>query len=111
MRTLPSLKEKRRYLVFEVISERKHGLDEVKKAIMDSLTSFLGASGMAKAKMRMLADKWDEDKQKGVIVMERKNLDSVKAALCMATSVSGEKAIIRSAGASGILKKAVEKFY
>ena len=111
MRTFPSTREKKRYLVFEVISNRKHDFEAIKDALLHAFSSFLGVSGSAKAKPRILQDKWDKEKQKGIIAVERKSVWSARAAMCMATKAGDEKAIIRTIGTSGIMKKAIAKYY
>lgn len=111
MRAFPSLKEKRRYLVFEVLSGEKHGFAEVKSALLESVSGFFGQHGLAKSKLRVLADKWEYERQRGVIVAERKSVESVKAAFCLAGRVGKSAAVIRCLGVSGILKKAVAKYY
>ena len=109
MRTYPSLKEKRRYLVFEIISDRKASFEEVKHAIHDSALGFMGRLGMAKAKLRFISDKWDLEKQTGVLITERKSLDKIRASLCLTTKIGINKAIITSVASSGILKKALSR--
>ncbi len=111
MRSYPSLKDKRRYLVFEIISSEKHSYNEARGAITKSVSTFLGASGLAKSKLRLLADKWDGKNQRGILSAERKSVDSIKASFCLANNVGQNRAIIRSLGLSGILKKAINKYY
>ncbi len=108
MRAYPSLKDKRRYIVFEIISSEKHSFNEAREAVNKAVSSFAGASGHAKSKLRLLADKWDGKRQRGIVSAERKSVELVKASFCLAGQ---SKAIIRSIGLSGILKKAISKYY
>ncbi|MBI2141907.1 hypothetical protein HYU15_00265 [Candidatus Woesearchaeota archaeon] len=111
MRAFPSLREKRRYLVFEVVSGQKHIFAEVKEALLSAVSEFFGSREVARFKPRVLADKWDFERQRGVLVAERKGMEKVKAAVCLASRIGKSRAIIRSLGMSGILRKAIAKHY
>ncbi|MBI2134028.1 hypothetical protein HYU11_05075 [Candidatus Woesearchaeota archaeon] len=111
MRSLPSLKDKRRYLVFEIISSEKHSFADAKEAVVDAISSFTGTSGLSRSKLRVLQDKWDIKRQRGILSGERKSMDNIKASLCLAGKAGENQAIIRSLGMSGILKKAIKKYY
>jgi|SRR3989338_7281742 len=108
---LPSLREKKRYLVYEVISKsRFNDTVHVNKAVLDASKEFLGNLGMAKAGIIPINDQWNADMQRGVIRVNNRHVDELKASLVFARSVDGKEAIIRSIGASGILKKAKQKY-
>ncbi len=108
---LPSLREKKRYLVFEVISKNKIAdSGAVSRAILDHSLQFLGQLGTAKAGLMVLNNKWDHKLQRGIIKVSHKHVDAAKAALIFADKVNDEEAIFRSLGVSGILNKAVGKY-
>ncbi len=111
MKSLPSLKEKKRYLVFEVIAERRAGFHEVKEAVSKTILGFVGSHGFARLKPRLLADRWDGQRQRGVIVVSRRWVDQLRSALCLVTEVDRSPAIVRTLGVSGILRRALSKFY
>lgn len=100
---LPSLKEKRRYLAFQVISETKIGFSEVKAAILDELESLVGRLGMAKANVSFIDELKDN---KGIIKVNNKYLDYLKASFVSLRDINNKKAIVRSIGISGVLNKA-----
>ena len=97
---LSSLKEKKRYLVYEAIDENINGeiLIEIAK---DVCNRFLGELGMAKAGVMFLEDNFDN---KAVIKVNNKYVDEVRTALSLS------EIPLRVVGVSGILKKAEEKF-
>lgn len=97
--------------MFEVVSGQKHSFEEVKEALLSAVSGFFGSQGTARFKPRLLSDKWDFERQRGVLVAERKGMEKVRAALCLASGVGKGRAIIRSLGMSGILKKALAKHY
>lgn len=102
---MPSLRERKRYLVFEVISKGKVSFNDLSKSLIKVVHSFLGELESAKANIKLLPDKWDREKQEGIIRINRKYVNHVKAALCLITKIKNRKVIIRSIWVSGILKK------
>lgn len=109
---LPSQREKKRYLVFEIISKNKvKPLSEVTNAIWQAILTFVGQAGAARAGISVLQDKYDSAKQKGMIRVSHKMLDTLKAALTLIREINNEPVIVRSLGTSGILKKAEEKYF
>ncbi|MBI2208810.1 ribonuclease P protein component 2 [Candidatus Woesearchaeota archaeon] len=108
---LPTLREKKRYLAYEVISGHKfNDAFEVNKAIMDAAKEFLGNLGMAKAGIMMINDQFNKEKQRGLLRVSNKHLDNLRASLIFADKIDNNDVIIRSVGASGILKKAQQKY-
>lgn len=108
---LPSLREKKRYIVFEVISkERINDINLVSSAISRCSLQFLGQLGAAKAGIMMLNNKWNPALQRGVIKVSHKHVDAAKAALTFANRIDNADVIFRSVGVSGILRKAEQKF-
>ena len=108
---MPSLREKKRYLAFEVISKQKiEDSNKVKESIMGGALEFLGHLGMAKAGAIILKDKWNKDLQRGIIKVNNKEVDNLKAALAFIEKIDGKEAIVKSVGVSGILKKAENKY-
>lgn len=108
---LPSLREKKRYLAFEIISRNRiHGFSAVNKAVWDSCLAFLGELGVSKAGIIVLGDKWSPDRQRGIIRVDRKYIDHTKVALALIKKIDGEKVIVRSVGVSGMINKADKKY-
>lgn len=108
---LPSLREKKRYLAYEIISNsRFNDAVSVNKAILDAANEFLGNLGMAHAGMIPLNDKWNGKTQRGIIRVNNKHVDELKASLIFVKKIEGKDVIVKSIGASGILKKAQQKY-
>ena len=108
---LPSLMEKKRYLAFEVISkERMSSAEEVSEAIWDCSLRFLGQLGTARAGLMVLNNKWDAQRQRGIMKVGHKHVDALKAALMFASKIKNNDVIFRSLGVSGILRKAENRF-
>jgi ribonuclease P/MRP protein subunit POP5 len=107
---LPSLREKKRYLVFEILSKSKINPLKVQEAVFQGCQQYLGEMGMAKAGLLMLNDKYNKEKQRGIIKVNNKMLNNLKAALCFVKEIDNQKVIVKSVGVSGILKKAENKY-
>lgn len=103
---LPSLKEKKRYLAFEVISESNIVFKDIKEAIISSFKELFGLEGLAKAGIQFI----DYRNNKGIIRVSTKSLDNLKAAFCFLRKVNKDDVILKSLGVSGILKKAKSNF-
>tara|TARA_Y100000310_G_scaffold345407_1_gene464642 strand:+ start:2477 stop:2824 length:348 start_codon:yes stop_codon:yes gene_type:complete len=103
---MPSLREKKRYLSFEVVSKNKNSFKSVEKAISNAVLGFLGVYGSGKAGINIMDDQFNFKEQKGIIRVNNKNVDALKASLVMVKEVDGGEAIVRSIGVSGILNKA-----
>lgn len=98
---LPSLREKKRYLGFEVLSKAKLGdFKAVSAEIMKSVSGFLGEQNLAKAGLHIFPDKYKEGK--GIIKVNNKYVDHLKASLALS------KLQIRSVAVSGMINK-IEK--
>jgi ribonuclease P/MRP protein subunit POP5 len=108
---LPSLREKKRYMVYEVISKNQfNDALHVNKAIVHAAKGFLGSLGMAKAGILPIDDQWNVDRQKGIIRVDNKQLDNLNASLVFVKEIDEKEVIVRSIGTSGILKKAKQKY-
>ena len=108
---LPSLREKKRYLVFEVMSKEKiNDFDAVSSSIWECSLKFLGKLGAAKAGIIVLNNKWNQELQRGIIKVGHRHVDELKAALIFGSKISNNDVIFRSVGVSGILKKAENNF-
>lgn len=105
---LPSLREKKRYLAFEIISKDSISLESANKAIYGQCFGYIGELGMSRAGMLMLNDKYKNNK--GILKVNHKNVDNIKSSLMLIRKINNQDVIIRVLGVSGILKKTNEKF-
>ena len=108
---LPSLREKKRYLVFEVISRQKfQDPRPVSDAILRCSSVLLGEIGAAKAGIMPLENKWNAKNQRGMLKVGHKYSDAAKASLAFVREIGGHEAICMSIGLSGMLGKAEKQF-
>ncbi len=103
---LPSLREKKRYLVYEVVSEANFGYKDIKDSIVSALKELFGLDGLARAGLDFV----EYNQNKGIIRVSTKGLDMLRASFCFVRKVNKDEIILRSLGVSGMLKKARNKF-
>ncbi len=105
---LPTLKEKKRYIVFEVVSDKKISENALEKGIQENVTRFLGELGVAKSGFMLVKDAIKGNK--GIIKTNVKYQDEMKMALNLMKNIGKEKVVVNVSGVSGILNKARKKF-
>ena len=103
---IPSLREKKRYLLFEVISAKKLDSDDIKLAVNKKLKECLGTFGLAEAGILLVHDKFEANQ--GVLRTNTKSVDKVKMALSLISKVGKEEVQVNTIKVSGILKKVME---
>lgn len=124
MKLLPSLKQKKRYVVFEIISEKKFSFEEIKQEVDKALLAFLGELGVAKASPMLIKEKSQNNKRADresvsnnsvsnnkfnntfIIKVNHKYTDELKSALILIKRIKNTPIIIRSVITSGTIKKA-----
>lgn len=104
---LSSLKKKKRYVAFEVISENKISYADTTSAIIENYKKYYGLMGMAKSNLMVMED-WKN--QKGIIAINNKCVDELKGSLTLIKNINNHNVIVRSIGTSGILNKARERY-
>jgi len=105
---LPSLKEKKRYLSFEVISDKQFSAESVSKAITESTLKFLGTLETGKAGLMILNDKFSNNT--GVLKTNHKFVDKLRTSLTLIKDIDTKDVIMRTRIVSGTLKKSISKF-
>lgn len=107
----PSQRERNRYIAFEIRSEQKYSRDEIVKAVWNSALRYLGEKGASESSLWIMD--WEESAQKGVIKVNHRSVDDVKAALTLLIEIKkGDlkyPAAYRTLTVSGTLKKLREK--
>lgn len=105
---LPSLKEKKRYLSFEVIADKNVSAESAAKAVSQSTLQFLGTLEAGKAGIMFFKDKYNSNT--GVIKTGHKYVDKVRSALALITKIDDTDVVVRTRIVSGTMKKAIGKF-
>lgn len=103
---LPTLREKKRYVVCEVLSEKPIADRKmVTSAILSSFLSLFGEASMGHAGLQALPD-YNMDTQRAIMRTGHTSVPAVKAALALVRTINNQPVILRSVAVSGMLKKA-----
>ncbi len=100
---LPSMREKKRYVVFEAIT-KKLDSKKAEKLILENSLKFMGEFGVSKSGLMLLSDSWE--KNKGIVKINPKYVDELKMSLGL---IKGD-IIVNVLGVSGTPKKAKQNF-
>ena len=103
---MPSLREKKRYLAYEVLANSKVDVNSVAKSLWTSVLEWVGQQGAARMGLIVLTDQYNSTKQRGVVKVSHNMIDELKASLTLITNVDGRPATVRSITVSGNLNKA-----
>ena len=104
MRISPSLKPKKRYVVFEILCEKKFSTSEIQKAVDSALIQFLGEFGVAKATPLFIKEKCKDNKF--MLKVAHTEVDLCKSAVILIKKIKNNSVIIQSITTSGTIKKA-----
>lgn len=104
----PSLRGRRRYIVFEVISERGIDKKALLKEILDSIYSLYGDVGASESKLWLIGydKRKDTDIGRGILRCAHDKVEEVRAALACIHSVNEARVGISVIGISGTIKGA-----
>ena len=103
MGLLPSLKERRRYILFEIKADKEFLWSDVQEAVDAGLLLFLGQLGLSKACPLFLKERYQLNKF--TLKVNHTSVDDVKAAVIFIKSIKNNPVLIRSLRTSGTLKK------
>ena len=102
----PALREKKRYVVFEVIGKNANCTDVI-VATKDSFIKLFGALETAKAAISGIKSNGD----KCMMRVNRRYVDKLKAAAILVKRIKNGTVILRSVGVSGSVKGATNKYF
>ena len=102
----PTMRQRKRYLAFELISKEKISRDELIRELFASMGSLLGDSGSSECGMRLLTF---ED-SKGIIQCAHTRTEQTRASIATITNIGGRQVLINVFGISGTVATATEKY-
>lgn len=107
-RLLPSLRAKKRYLAFELISEKQTNPSrgEIVKEIMSSASALLGDVRASECELKVLGF----ENNKGIVQCAHTEVKETRAVIATITRVNGRRATLHILGSSGTVKRVTEKF-
>jgi RNase P/RNase MRP subunit POP5 len=99
------MREKKRYLAFEIITEKPF-LGEGDKILMKRINELLGFFQSADAGIMRV--KYDYKSQRGLLRIDRSFVDHVRACFVMIKHLNCQPVLLRTLRVSGMLNKAGE---
>ncbi len=106
MRLRPSLRQNKRYVVFEVQSPSPVSWNELQPELDRALTLFWGELGRSRAAPILIKERFNPANGRFIIKVNHKYVDELKAALTLSKTIKKTPIILRSIITSGTLKKA-----
>ena len=111
-KTLPSsLRDKKRYVVFRVISEKPVQIDMLAEKIYDEAFSLLGELGVAKSGMWVMKTLYDPEKKTGLVRCLPGSVEETRLVLASIRNVDEIPCIVDIVGVTGTIKTAKLKYY
>ncbi len=105
---LPSLRERKRYIKFKVISEEPIEYSDLEAAIFNIFLDFYGELGFSKLSLKILKDLWNGETQEGVIKCNNKSVDKVLAGLALLSRLGDVRVIFKIIKVSGTIRSLKE---
>ncbi len=102
--SMPTLREKDRYISFEVISEEQIAFSDLESAIWNTAQDFFGEFGTAQTSLWIIRNLYDENKQIGVIRCNNISVDKVLTTLGLITRLGDVRVIFKILVVSGTIK-------
>ncbi|AXV36920.1 MAG: ribonuclease P [Methanobacteriaceae archaeon] len=117
LKILPSsLRDKKRYIAFEAISESYLNRDDIISVIWENSLNLYGECGTSNFDLWVMKV-WNKKEKhlknyyiKGVIQCKREEVDRVRAVIAIVTKYRGKRVVFHTLGISGTVKSATEKF-
>ena len=108
---LPStLRERHRYLVFEILSQKDFDLSVVVNAVWNAVLQLIGELGTSRSSLWIANNLYDKKKRRGVIRCNHTSVEEVRAAISSIRQIQNEPVIIRILGVTGTIKSAKRKY-
>jgi ribonuclease P/MRP protein subunit POP5 len=107
----PSLRSRRRYIAYQVISQEKFLFQDLTNAIWHSILNLLGELGASHLDLWIVKDTYDEKKQIGILRCSHDNVEQLRAALALIERIGDVRVIVKVLGVSGSIKATKMKFF
>ena len=108
-RVKPTQKENWRYIAFRILSKKAVKESEVVKALVNSITHFLGELGASDANSWLID--YDEKKGQGIFRCSRDAVKQVVASITLVSKIGMQDAAFLVLGVSGTIKALRKKYF
>jgi len=101
---LPTLREKKRYISFQIISEEPINYADIESAIWGTALDFLGEHGISRTSLWLVKNLYNPGKQIGVIRCNNRSVQQVIACLGLILRLGDTRVIFKVLKVSGTIK-------
>lgn len=105
----PTLKEKKRYILFEVLSEEKLSEKQLFEEITSKYKDLYGTLGLSHAGLQLVS--YDQNRNQGIIRLGHKFKDNLKSTFVLIDKINNKKVLIRSIKTSASINKLKPKTF
>jgi ribonuclease P/MRP protein subunit POP5 len=107
---LPSLRERKRYILFKIISEEPINYDLFKDLLNSTILKFYGELTFGKFGFKFLDERWNEKEQIGVIKCNNKFVSNIIVAFGLLQRIGESRINIKILKVSGTIKSLLKGF-
>jgi len=100
----PSLRERKRYILFQVISEEPIKYEDLEQAVWNQLLDTFGEFGVSSMSLWLIKNLYDEEKQTGVIKCNHLSVPKVLVGLGLIPRLGDTRVIFKILKVSGTIK-------
>ena len=101
---IPTLREKERYIAFQIISEEPISYSDLEAALWNTMLEFFGEYGVSKTSVWLIKNLYDPKKQIGVIKCNHKSVTQVIACLGLISRLGESRVVFKILKVSGTIK-------
>lgn len=101
---LPTLREKERYVAFQIISEEAVVYSDFEAAVWNTMIDFFGELGTSQMSMWLIKNLYDGEKQLGVIRCNHESVPAVLTTLGLVERLGDARVIVKVLKVSGTIK-------
>lgn len=106
----PSMRENKRYIVFEIFAQGEIEFEELSKAIWRDSIRLLGELDVAISRIWPIEDLFNKERKIAVLRVNHNFVEKFKAVLALIKEIGNKKVAIKILGVTGTIKSAKERF-
>ena len=105
----PTLREKNRYISFQIISEKgeEFTYSDLESAVWNTILDFLGEEGVSKTSVWLLKGRWNQKRQIGILRCNHKSVQEVIASLRLINRLGDNRITFKILKISGTIKSII----
>lgn len=102
---LPTLRQKKRYIAYKVIADKKLSQKDIENAIYGKTKEMYGTIGLSDIGIMFFKEKFNAEKQAGFFKVNHNKINQIRSVFPFIESINNEKAVVECITASGSMKK------